>query len=211
MMFAKKAIFAASAVSALLTIMLLAFAPASTGIEAPAAAPGAKPASLPSLKQKNTYLKNKLGAYAPREKYIVVDTAKNILYLMDKGKAVKQAVVSSGSGNVLYDSEGNRSWTFDTPRGEFPIHSKITDPVWIRPDWAFIEEGENIPNSGLDRAEYGVLGDYAMGFGKGYFIHGTLYTRLLGYNVTHGCIRMADDDLKGIFAIAKIGTKVYIF
>jgi len=44
--------------------------------------------------------------------------------------------------------------------------------------------------------EAGVLGDYALGFGQGYFIHGTLYTRLLGRNVTHGCIRVADKDLE---------------
>ncbi len=59
--------------------------------------------------------------------------------------------------------------------------------------------------------ERGVLGDYALGFGNGYFIHGTLYTRLLGRNVTHGCIRVGDDDLKVVFNNAQIGTKIYIY
>jgi len=61
-------------------------------------------------------------------------------------------------------------------------------PSWVKPDWAFIEEGEDIPKNYYDRIEEGVLGDYALEIGNGYFIHGTLYTRLLGKSVTHGCI-----------------------
>jgi lipoprotein-anchoring transpeptidase ErfK/SrfK len=59
--------------------------------------------------------------------------------------------------------------------------------------------------------ESGVLGDYALGFGEGFFIHGTLYTRLLGRSVTHGCVRVGDDDLKAIYEAASIGTKIFIF
>jgi L,D-transpeptidase YbiS len=59
--------------------------------------------------------------------------------------------------------------------------------------------------------EPGVLGDYALGFGKGYFIHGTLYPRLLGKSVTHGCIRLNDDDLKRVYQLARVGTPILIF
>ena len=41
-----------------------------------------------------------------------------------------------------------------------------------------------MPTNPEQRFESDVLGDYALGFGKGYFIHGTLYARLLGKNVT---------------------------
>ena len=47
-----------------------------------------------------------------------------------------------------------------------------------KPDWAFIEEGRGDPGNFKDRVEEGSLGDFALGFGNGYFIHGTLYTRL---------------------------------
>ncbi|MCX5914317.1 MAG: L,D-transpeptidase, partial [Deltaproteobacteria bacterium] len=60
------------------------------------------------------------------------------------------------------------------------------------------------------RVEPGMLGDYALGFGDGYFIHGTLYTRLLGKNITHGCIRVGDRDLKTLYQSAPLGTKVFI-
>jgi len=66
-------------------------------------------------------------------------------------------------------------------------------------------------NQALERIEKGVLGDYSLGFGNGYFIHGTLYTRLLGRNVTHGCIRVGDEDLRKVFTTAGIGTKIIIF
>jgi L,D-transpeptidase YbiS len=59
--------------------------------------------------------------------------------------------------------------------------------------------------------EEGVLGDYALAFGNGYFIHGTLYKRLLGRNVTHGCIRVGDEDLETIYKLSRLGTKIYIF
>jgi L,D-transpeptidase YbiS len=42
-------------------------------------------------------------------------------------------------------------------------------------------------------------------------IHGTLYTRLLGRSVTHGCIRLGPDDLQAVWDAAPIGTPVFIF
>jgi len=56
-----------------------------------------------------------------------------------------------------------------------------------------------------------VLGDYALSLGDGYLIHGTLYQRLLGMPVTHGCIRLNDDDLKEVFNALSVGSKVYIY
>lgn len=170
-----------------------------------------KPASAASLKKKNASLKSRLDGLKPKGTYLVVDTARNILELRKSGTKAMEARISAGSGNVLDDPSGNRQWVFDTPHGEFSIRSKQKDPVWIKPDWAFIEEGQAPPPGMKDRYEEGVLGDYAMGFGNGFFIHGTLYTRLIGYNVTHGCIRVGDDDLKEIFAATPIGTRLFIF
>jgi lipoprotein-anchoring transpeptidase ErfK/SrfK len=42
-------------------------------------------------------------------------------------------------------------------------------------------------------------------------IHGTLYKRFLGMPVTHGCIRIGDDDLEAIFNALPVGSKVYIY
>ncbi len=164
------------------------------------------------LSKRNKKMKNMLAGLLPKGNYIMIDTAKNIIYLKNGNRVLHHAIISTGSGKFLIDpANQERKWIFDTPRGEFKIKSKVVEPVWVKPDWAFIEEGEDIPKNYSDRMEPGVLGDYALGIGNGYFIHGTLYTRLLGKPVTHGCIRVGDGDLKIIYKAARIGTKVYIF
>jgi len=170
------------------------------------------PATIQSLKGKYRSLTRQLTQLSPSQPYIVVDTARNHLYVKQRDKVLLDAIASTGSGTILdKPGEAKGQWIFDTPRGEFAVQSKLTNPVWVKPDWAFIEEGRDIPKSEVDRVESGVLGEYALGFGKGYFIHGTLYTRLLGKNVTHGCIRLNDEDLKSVYTLAKVGTPIMIF
>ena len=96
-------------------------------------------------------------------------------------------------------------------RGRFEVLSKAQNPVWRKPDWAFVEEGEPIPKNPADRLDYGALGEYALYFGHGFMIHGTLYERLLGRAVSHGCIRVGRDDLRKVYAAAPIGTPIYIY
>jgi L,D-transpeptidase YbiS len=170
------------------------------------------PQPVPALQAaRQSALQRKLAQHQPADIYIVVDTARNHLYVKRQETVLLEAVVSTGSGSILDAGTPGARWTFDTPRGVYPIKSKIESPVWIKPDWAFIEEGVQIPKDPRERVEGGILGDYALGFGNGYFIHGTLYTRLLGKNVTHGCIRLNDDDLRRVYQLAKIGTPLYIF
>jgi L,D-transpeptidase catalytic domain len=156
-------------------------------------------------------VQKKLLALQPKGNSIVVDSARNIVFLKKNGWVVREALVSCGSGSVLEEPGGGRQWIFDTPRGVFQVKSKLLNPTWVKPDWAFIEEGKKPPKKKEERMESGVLGDYALGFGDGFFIHGTLYTRMLGRSVTHGCVRMGDADLKAIYEASPIGTKIFIF
>jgi len=164
-----------------------------------------------SLRAENLKIEKKIEKLRPKGLFLVVDTGKNRLTVHEGGSMVREVVVSCGSGGILEDPKGGRSWVFDTPRGERQIKSKVKHPTWIKPDWAFIEEGEAIPKNSSDRAEEGVMGDYALGIGNGYFLHGTLYTRLLGRNVTHGCVRIGDADLEYLYKNVPLGTKVYLF
>lgn len=170
------------------------------------------PTELHALQGRVRSLAQQLTHLMPTQPYIVVDTARNHLYVKQRDHVMLDALASTGSGTIL-DKPGDAKgqWIFDTPRGAFSVQFKLLNPLWVKPDWAFIEEGLDIPKSQADRVESGVLGDYALGFGKGYFIHGTLYTRLLGKNVTHGCIRLSDEDLKRVYRLAKVGTPVMIF
>jgi L,D-transpeptidase ErfK/SrfK len=167
---------------------------------------------IKDLESQNAKLVEKIKKLSPKGTYIVVDTAKNRLYLRKDDQVIRKAVVATGNGNVLTEPGGKkRSWTFDTPRGEFAVKTKLKGPVWVRPDWAFIEEGEDVPKKLADRIQEDVMGDYAMGFGNGFFIHGTIYTRYLGRNATHGCVRVGDDDLIAVNEASTLGTKIYIY
>jgi L,D-transpeptidase YbiS len=168
--------------------------------------------SLARLRAQHAALKQHLASYAPAGAYIVVDTARNRLYVKRRDAVLLDAVVSTGSGTILdHPDQPARRWVFDTPRGAFAVQSKLVNPAWVKPDWAFLEEGRAIPSRVAERVETGILGEYAFGFGNGYFIHGTLYTRMLGRNVTHGCIRLNDDDLRTVNQLADIGTPLIIF
>ena len=51
----------------------------------------------------------------------------------------------------------------------------------------------------------------ALSFGNGYYIHGTLYRRLLGQRVTHGCVRLGDNELEQVYRTAPTGTPIFIY
>jgi L,D-transpeptidase ErfK/SrfK len=147
----------------------------------------------------------------PKIPYIVIDTHANKLSLRTEDSLIYKATCSTGSGGILVDSLTGRKWSFNTPRGVFKVDNKIKQPWWRKPDWAFIEEGEKPPKDESERLDPEMLGDFALGFGNGYFIHGTVYERLLGVSVTHGCVRLGSEDLKVIYDKVKPGTPVYIF
>ena len=153
----------------------------------------------------------KYNAYTSGQSYVVINTSDNRFFLFRNKKLIREGFCSSGSYTLL-QAEGDKHWIFKTPKGKYRIQGKTTNPVWKKPDWAFVEEGLPIPpKDDFTRFEYGVLGDYALSIGDGYLIHGTIYKRFLGMPVTHGCVRLNDEDLKVIFNTLSIGSKVYIF
>ena len=179
----------------------------SAGAEAPS-----PEEELRALRSRNGELTARLRALAPRGAYVVVDRGNNRIYLRRGDSVLVDAPASTGSRAVLKEIGGKeRSWTFDTPAGRFSVLSERTDPVWTKPDWAFLEEGEPIPSRLEDRKEYGSLGEYALDLGDGYMIHGTLYERLLGRSVTHGCVRVGREPLRAIAAGTRAGSQVFIF
>jgi len=190
-------------------------APAYRAFGAPAAGDfaAALPAgdALEALRTENTRLARSLRNKIPGEAYIVVDSMNNRVYLK-RGEVIElEAIASTGSSKILRDPASDRVWVFNTPRGEFSVREERRNPVWIRPDWAFIEEGLPIPRTTAERAEKGSLGEHGLYFGDGYIIHGTLYERLLGRSVSHGCIRLGRDDLRQVAAAAGVGTRIFIF
>ncbi|MEW5763947.1 MAG: L,D-transpeptidase [Acidobacteriota bacterium] len=155
-----------------------------------------------------------LAKIRPKGVFIVIDRVKNLLHLREGDAVLLTAVISAGAGSVLDDPKTGRRWVFDTPAGRFYVKGKRENPVWVAPDWDYIESGEPIPKRHSDRIQEGMLGEYALDLGggpPGYMIHGTLYTRLLGKNVSHGCIRVGRDDLRVIWKKVPVGAAVFMY
>ena len=156
-------------------------------------------------------LERDLARRVPNRPYLVVNATTNTFRLMRSTETVREGFCSTGSYVQLKGSDG-REWLFETPRGLRRIQNKRTNPVWTKPDWAFVEAGLPVPPLGsAARVERGVLGAYALGLGDGYLIHGTPYQRLLGRPVTHGCIRLGDADLEAVYRALPVGASVYIY
>lgn len=166
---------------------------------------------------KNKLLKNidnlekSLAAKLPKTNYLIINTSDNRFQLWSGNKQIRKGLCSTGSYTILKKSDDEK-WVFKTPRGVFKIRNKRTSPVWVKPDWAFVEEGLPIPPARHEsRYDNATLGDYALSLGDGYMIHGTLYKRFLGMPVTHGCIRMGDEDLEIVFNNMPLSGKVFIY
>jgi L,D-transpeptidase YbiS len=166
---------------------------------------------IAALEKQVLTVQKRFKGMTPREPYLLVNSANNRIVLKSGDKILHEGICSTGS-YVLLKASRNREWAFYTPRGMFRILGKRVAPVWAKPDWAFVEEGLPIPPPGsAERFEAGVLGDYALELGDGYLIHGTLYKRMLGMPVTHGCVRLGDEDLKIVYHKLQLGSKVFIF
>ncbi len=180
--------------------------------EAPNLSTEALKADLLKLRKRNDQLRSGLGKLMPNGPYIVINTTLNRLMLRQNNEVMVDAVCSTGSNTQLIEPNGKRSWFFSTPKGVFSVKNKMIAPVWVKPDWAFIEEGEPVPGPQAEaRFEEGFLGRYGLYFGNGYLIHGTLFQRFLGQSVTHGCVRLGDADLEKVYENSKVGTKIYIY
>ncbi len=163
------------------------------------------------LEEQNRGIRNMLRRLETDDIYIVVDTENNRLTLRRGNKVLMTAVVGTGSRQYVEEETG-RNWYFESPMGSLTVLGKERNPVWIRPDWSYVEENMPVPEpNDPDRIVRDVLGKYALILGNGYKIHGTKYKNLLGTHFTHGCISMGDKDLEALHRIVTIGTKVYIY
>lgn len=215
---------------------------------------------------------------------IVVSTEENKVYVRRDGKVIFETICSTGKGTTLV--ENGRRMTFNTPTGKFRIISKEKDPVWVPPDWHFVEEArktgarvvrlqpgmaidaysgrpvstrrssgiwswggggssgavmkvkgnsvvieENgrtrrlpegeviragntivIPPIGTPQRKYpGVLGTHRLNLGDGYALHGTQQVSQLGRSVSHGCVRLKNEDIAHLYDIANVGDEVIIY
>ena len=199
--------------------------------------------------------------------YIVVSIADHRLWYKRGDQILFTTQVATGSGKVLAKGGGNK-WKFETPRGRLVVESKETEPMWVPPDWHYVEQarkkglglvrlnrGQELPVSdgsviavtgnevvrrypdgqehpvesgegreivvngniiippfGTTQRRYrGVLGTHRLNIGDGYALHGTDKPQTIGQAVSHGCVRLRNEDIETLYRMVPVGTPVFIY
>ena len=200
--------------------------------------------------------------------YVVVSIAENRLWYRMGDSLLFTAPVATGSGKTLVRENGDSHWKFETPRGRLVVQEKEEQPMWIPPDWHFVEaarkrglgvvrlyRGRSLPLAGGARLEvrgtdvvrraadgsvapvaatdgreivangnivippFGtnqrkyadVLGTHRLKLGDGYALHGTNQPETVGRSVSHGCIRLRNDDIARLYEMVPVGTPVFVY
>ncbi len=69
-----------------------------------------------------------------------------------------------------------------------------------------------IPPIGTRQRQFpDVLGTHRLNLGDGYALHGTQQVKQLGQNVSHGCVRLHNDDIARLYEMASVGDAVIIY
>lgn len=149
-------------------------------------------------------------------RYIVVHLAENRVFVFDGDRAVWSAPAGTGTGFRLDTDE--HQWRFSTPRGMFRVKRMEKDPLWEAPDWHFVEKGQRPPApTSPARLMRGIMGSTALFLGDGIAIHGTNQPELLlnpdpeRRRVSHGCIRLTNEDARTLMYMVDVGTPVLIY
>lgn len=132
-------------------------------------------------------------------------------------------VINLAELRAYYYPKGKKEvWTFPvgigrlgwmTPEGDTRIVRKVKNPTWYVP--ASIREfvrqkGEILPDK-IGPGPNNPLGKFAMRLGfSGYLIHGTNEPSGVGMRSSSGCIRLFPEDIKALFSMIPVGTKVRI-
>lgn len=93
---------------------------------------------------------------------------------------------------------------FPTPTGEFQVFEMIVNPAWQSP-WTGEVEAPGADGSlglrwiGFTKVEGGVIG-----------FHGTPNVRSIGQAVSHGCVRMHNEDIVKMYEQVRVGTLVRV-
>ncbi|MEM6451621.1 MAG: L,D-transpeptidase [Cyanobacteria bacterium P01_D01_bin.105] len=104
---------------------------------------------------------------------------------------------------ILYEvAVGQDDW--QTPTGEFKVMDKREDPAWQHPITKdVIPPGTENP-LGTRWIAFWSDGQAQIGF------HGTNQEDLIGEAVSHGCVRMRNQDIEAIYAKVEVGTIVTV-
>lgn len=97
---------------------------------------------------------------------------------------------------------GREGWT--TPTGEFSVLQKQTNPAWEHPfTGEVVQPGPDNP-LGTRWIGFWTDGQNAIGF------HGTPDESVIGSAVSHGCVRMRNEDIVALYEQVRVDTPVRV-
>jgi len=73
--------------------------------------------------------------------YIIVSISDTRLWYRQGDRTIFTTRVATGTGKELVKEgpNGGVHWKCETPRGRLVVQAKETDPVWVPPDWHYVE------------------------------------------------------------------------
>jgi lipoprotein-anchoring transpeptidase ErfK/SrfK len=193
-------------------VLALAFAGLLTGPLEPL---GAQPLAGPSPSDLNAQVvspqsRDELKPENPNTngRQLVLDRRRRLLLVIDRGQELRRFPVAVG----------RPGW--ETPVGQFEVIERVVNPVWKHPATGqLVPAGPENPlgsrwigfyrdcrgHRGFNgRAGLAVQGCASTGF------HGTPNRRSIGQAVSHGCVRLYDEQVRELFELVSMGTPVTV-
>ena len=147
-----------------------------------------------------------------------------------RGQTSRHVVMLRGRRRVFLLENGNLNNAFpvavgmpgwETPTGRFEVLQKIPNPVWVHP-----VSGERVEEQGPDNP----LGSHWIAFhrdclgrdahdGEAWItikgctttgFHGTPHRWTVGRAVSHGCVRLYNEDVSALYRQVSLGTQVTV-
>ena len=114
-------------------------------------------------------------------------------------------------GQTVHLRDGTRLLTQGDEVGIIPPGTKEFLPLVLDEHIVFDNTLFIPPGGTQQRTIQGELGHFRLALGDGYQLHGTPYASSVGNSVTHGCVRLHDEDIEWLYDNVPVGTKVYIY
>jgi len=151
--------------------------------------------SLPSLSYADASDLVEFSGFTPGT--IVVKTSERRLYfVLDNARAMRFPVGVGKAG---------MTWT-----GRARVEGKYIRPAWAAPK-SIRRENSRLPRVIPGGAPNNPMGEAALTLRGGeYAIHGTNRPSSIGGFVSHGCIRMYNEDIRELYRLVRVGTPVIV-
>lgn len=128
------------------------------------------------------------------DQILLVRIGENRLYHYENGEITRSWPIATGQPEYM------------TPTGTFEIELKRFEPTWVNPDpdgW-----GASLPEV-IPPGPSNPLGLRALNWSAPLIrFHGTTATYSLGYNASHGCVRMSNADVIELYGLVDEGTPI---